>query len=326
MEELGAADATAAIARLEARLAGLEVQQEGLQKNSQGFVSAADAAQHGSLIVGSSGDAHRGACGVGDEGCDSAVQAAERSIVALVQRCGSVWDEHSLALASLRVRTDCQEQRLAAHAEHLESTMAAPLEALRGEVAQLRDHDHQEAESRLELLAQRVQVVVDTSEEIISDCRGRGQWVEEVEASLGLLAPHGGAAGEMSTLRHLNASPVHEQAGLRPEEGVTHEELCGVHMRLTTLEQRLEFLELERNPADLDQKADRLELVRMDAELRELSEPLRRLSQRVADNQAKTTAVEWRVEQLQAWYEQSRCSQPPSTTAADACRSRYQGT
>merc|ERR1712048_121420 len=79
-------------------------------------------------------------------------------------------------------------------------------------------------------------------------------------------------------------------------DGGSNEDLI---MRLETLEYRIDCNEHGSPEQQLSEKADRSELLRLDAELRELAEPLRRLSHRVGTSEVRTASLERRYEQLQ---------------------------
>merc|ERR1740130_1449057 len=108
-----------------------------------------------------------------EEDDDPVLRALERDLSALSQRTATQLDEHGAALANMRVRTDGQEQRLFATTDRLDTLLAPPLEALRAEMAQLRDHDRQELESRLEDVKRRMQSITDASEEAAAESRER---------------------------------------------------------------------------------------------------------------------------------------------------------
>lgn len=67
-------------------------------------------------------------------------------------------------------------------------------------------------------------------------------------------------------------------------------------VRVEGLEHRLELIDEEA----VSEKADRTELHRLDLAVKEISEPLRRLSQRTATNETRTSNLEHQLEQLQA--------------------------
>merc|ERR1712194_680802 len=76
-----------------------------------------------------------------------------------------------------------------------------------------------------------------------------------------------------------------------------------LQMQLSAFEhQYVACFDLPASGTDLDglsEKADRVDIWRLDAELRTLSEPLQRLSRRTVGDEAKTAALERKVESLE---------------------------
>eukprot|EP00927_Polykrikos_kofoidii_P030676 TRINITY_DN26404_c0_g1_i1.p1 TRINITY_DN26404_c0_g1~~TRINITY_DN26404_c0_g1_i1.p1 ORF type:complete len:647 (-),score=144.90 TRINITY_DN26404_c0_g1_i1:82-1989(-) len=272
---------------------------------------------------------HEGGDHAGSElGGDSPLVAIERELVALKQRVSEQLDDHAATLANLRVRTDGQEQRIIAavdrHTAAAEKVTLPSLESLRAEMAQLRAHDRREFETRLEHCAKRIQAVLEASEELAVE---RTDTVRELGSST--VSPTN--LEDHHVIRNLRETSTAQEKKLRRLEaaskdarngsggGVSHDDFCDALVRVATLEHRADSLESTSFERDLSEKADRSELQRVDAAVRELAEPLRRISQRAAGGEARTTALERRVEQVQQQVEtlwQSNASS--STTAAHA--------
>ncbi|CAE7832305.1 unnamed protein product [Symbiodinium sp. CCMP2592] len=218
-------------------------------------------------------------------------------------------DDHSSALASLRVRTEGQEivasllgflgwsqlthrpepqeQRLVAAGERLEKVVAPTLEAFRAELQQLRLADRSEMDQRFEHLSRRL---VDSNEEAMNELKDVLQDHRERDPT---------SEAAVSRLRETCA--VQDQQLRRLEALLDpslqrEEELCGLMVRVEGLEHRLELIDEEA----VSEKADRTELHRLDLAVKEISEPLRRLSQRTATNETRTSNLEHQLDQLQA--------------------------
>eukprot|EP00930_Biecheleria_cincta_P102028 TRINITY_DN9369_c1_g1_i1.p1 TRINITY_DN9369_c1_g1~~TRINITY_DN9369_c1_g1_i1.p1 ORF type:complete len:1391 (+),score=379.95 TRINITY_DN9369_c1_g1_i1:242-4174(+) len=300
--------------RLESRLAELEGQQASLEEEFRSLAASTAAAQVG---FGSSAQgreslqgSHTGTAllassgGIDVDGYES-IRALEREIASLAGRTSTQLDEHSAALANLRVRTEGQEQRLAATGDRLESVVSPPLEALRVEMQQLRDHDRTELESRLAHLSRQVKSVSESSEEAVAELK------EQVAQVLGDFGT--GRSEEPLDIKRLAQATAMQEQQLRrleatlyaePQRGnaqaMSEEEFCSLLVRVEGLEQRVDCVEETGNSGEvLSQKADRADLLRLDAAMRELSDPLRRLSQRSASNESRSAALERRLEQVQ---------------------------
>eukprot|EP00419_Tripos_fusus_P040819 CAMPEP_0172787966 /NCGR_PEP_ID=MMETSP1074-20121228/206711_1 /TAXON_ID=2916 /ORGANISM="Ceratium fusus, Strain PA161109" /LENGTH=1772 /DNA_ID=CAMNT_0013624987 /DNA_START=12 /DNA_END=5330 /DNA_ORIENTATION=- len=283
--------------RLEARMADLEGQHSSVAEELRGLMMSSVrvcSGQHGDTT-------HHSGSG---EDLEAAVRTLERGLDALTRRSSGQLDDHAAALASLRIRTEGQEQRLSAAAERLENVVAPPLEALRAEVTQSREHDRQEAKSQIEHLTRQLQVLAEANEEATCELRdGLKELQTEVSA-------HGPVMQEHPAIRGLLENTATQEKAIRKleqmvaeaaphDKGMPAEEFRGYFGRVDTLEQRLECLEHTYGEEEFREKADRAELLRLDAALQELSEPLQRLSQRTARGEARAAALERRLEQLQ---------------------------
>ncbi|CAE8607053.1 unnamed protein product, partial [Polarella glacialis] len=292
--------AHASTMRLEARLLELEGQQASLQEE---FMTV----QVGYGTSSASGGALEAAASPragGDGSSYDALRALERDLSGLASRTTEQLDEHSVSLANLRVRTDSQEQRLTAAGDRLESVVAPPLEAMRAEIAQFRDHDRQESEARLDHLSRQLQNLSDATEERLSEIQsselGQGEELPELRR----LAE--ASAAQEQQLRRLRDEVLGSDgatlgSGRRAYDQMREEEICGLLVRVEGLEQRVDCME-ETGPGNGDalaQKADRSEMLRLDAAIREFAEPLRRLSARTASSEARSAVLERRVEQIQ---------------------------
>eukprot|EP00928_Gymnodinium_smaydae_P033165 TRINITY_DN23828_c0_g6_i1.p1 TRINITY_DN23828_c0_g6~~TRINITY_DN23828_c0_g6_i1.p1 ORF type:complete len:1516 (-),score=411.09 TRINITY_DN23828_c0_g6_i1:124-4560(-) len=297
------------LAEMAARLHGIEQQQAALEDELHALGAAArlgaasspmGKASHGtggrSTTTSSNAPYHAGCEGDDDGEYESSLRSMERQLATLSARTVAQLDEHSAALANMRVRNESQEQRLSALVERCESALSHPLEALRAEMRQLRDHDRQEGDARLAKLESSLDALADTHEELGPDRRD----FEDHPVIRRLTET---AAAQHQALRRLqDAQHRHETAReprLDHHDLLSSDDVSGLFMRLETMEQRLECVEQDDRQRELADKADRSELLRLDVALRELSEPLRRLSQRTATSETKTVALERRVEQLQ---------------------------
>lgn len=295
--------------QLEARLAEVEGQQASMEDEFRQLVSvqrgSAAALFNGNGSIRSAESGHLGASGrnafggCGEGEADGLLRAIERDVRRLAQGA----DEHAAALANLRVRSDGQEQRLTATYERLETAVSLPLEALRAEVLQLRDHDRQELESQVSHLSRRVQALAESSEDASAELRDS---LLKVSGGLQALEPRG---EENSSIRKLMDTTVAQEQSIRRLEamlrephhkgGLVSEDLCDVLVRVEALEHRASRLEdISLNVDELSDKADRSDVVRLEVALQEMSEPMRRLSQRTASSEAKTAALERQIERL----------------------------
>lgn len=244
----------------------------------------------------------------------SVVRALERDLSQLSQRTSAQLDEHAAALANLRVRLEGQEHRLIAAGERVESMFAAPLEALRAEVSQLRDHDRLEMGSRIDHLTKRIDAVADAGEETAAEMRER---VAEVTGDFAGLHSWG---EEPPALRRLMDHSVTQEQQLRRLEALAaepglhgahaDEDLQNLFLRLQDLEGRVDQAENSGIEDAIARKADKSELIRLEAAVQELTEPFRRLSQRTANNESRASALEKKVDLLQT--DVSRNSPPTS--------------
>jgi len=170
-------------------------------------------------------------------------------------------------------------------------------------MAQVRERERRESESQVEQLAHRLQAVASSTEEAISGFRDALENNITKIQSIGLKWEH-----EEVAVRKLACAVATQEQALRQVEAAAAELQCDVartrgetgaliSVQVESLERRMEFL--EQGGSELALKADRAELLRFDAALRELMEPLRRISQRSASEEARSAALERRVEQLQ---------------------------
>ncbi|CAE7363806.1 unnamed protein product [Symbiodinium natans] len=280
--------------RLEGRLSELEGQQASLEEEFRN-VAASTASQR----LDSLSPSRRAAPIVhaDDPGYD-VVRALETELATLSKHLASQLDDHSSALASLRVRTDGQEQRLVAAGERLEKVVSPTLEALRAEMQQLRMADRSEMDQRFEHLARRL---ADSNEEAMSELRDLLQDHQADPAEGAVARLREACAAQDQQLRRLEALVDPGQSAQRDED------FCGLLVRVEGLEHRLELIDEEA----ISEKADRTELHRLDLAVQEISEPLRRLSQRTATAEARASNLEHKFEQLQVDH-----SPAPTPTAA----------
>lgn len=266
---------TSPLEAFQARLSELEGQQASLEEEFRGVVTASTVAQ-----AISPRHAPR------EE--DVGARLLESELAKLSKQLATQLDEHSAALANLRVRTESQEQRLSAAGDRLEKLVAPTLEALRGEMHQLRAAERAETEQQLEHLARQLKDLSETNEEAIAELK---------EAAPG---NHVISLQEMQQMREtcaLQEDQLQRLMAYLDQQGLPREEmdLPDVVFRVERLENRMESF----NQDAMSEKADRSELHRLDLALEELQQPLRRLSQRTASNEARTTALEHRLEQFQ---------------------------
>jgi len=249
-----------------------------------------------------------------DDDEDPALRTLERDLAALAERHDKMLDEHGAELAKLRVRTDGQEQRLNSAADRVETAIAPLRSGILSELAQLREHDKQEIEGKVENLGRRVQTVTETSEEVAAEVRDRIRELGAEIAAAGL-ASRNAPPEHMPALQKLaDAHVMHEQAIRRLEACVQEpqaagvmstEDLCSMLLRVESMENRVDCLEQSGGEQELSEKADRTQLLRVEAAVQELSEPINRLSKRTASNEARSAALERRVEQLQQFHANS---------------------
>eukprot|EP00434_Breviolum_minutum_P029059 symbB.v1.2.025706.t1/scaffold2512.1/size77315/1 len=234
-------------------------------------------------------------------------RALESELAKLSKQMAAQLDEHSAALANLRVKTESQEQRLSAAGDRFEKVIAPSLEAVRSEMQQLRLADRAEMDQELEHLNRQLKDIAESHEEALIEVQKQ--------------APHSDAGldQEMQQMRETYAIQEDQLRRLMTfleHQGLPREEMTvdmpEVMFRLEQQLRRLESLvsqtkarsRLEKHIYSLNQeamteKADRTEIHRLDLALEELQQPLRRLSQRTASNEARTTGLEHLFEQFQ---------------------------
>lgn len=303
------ADSAVDLGQFEARLTDLEGKQARLEGELQILATdtamQSDAPTPRALVEAT-------ACGdvtitehdssTGDEYA-STLRSLESDVSGLTKRTVMQLDSHAAALANLRIRTEGQEQRLSAVAERLESVITHPLNALRAEMTQLREHDRQASEASLKDVTQRLKIVEEASEEVSNELQEKMR-----ELNSELLACQPRLQEEHPAIRKLaDTTAVQAQALRRLEVAVAEPwrtpalppEFSGVFVRMDSLELRMDTLEQGTGESVLAMKADRADLLRLDATVRELTEPMRRLSQRAAGTEAVTATLERRLDQLQ---------------------------
>jgi len=327
--------ATVDAMQIEARLSELEGQQASLEEEFRNLAAVQDGATQAAMFSGdgtlrSSADSACGGLSVSCRGrdlaanCEGDFDSALRTFERDLARTCATLDEHAAALANLRVRSDGQEQRLAATYERLETVVASPLEAFRTEVLQMRDNDRQEFDKQLGHWSRRLQAVADASDEATTELRdGLAKTKEMVQVP-------GPRFEDNTAIRKLmDTSMLQEQALRRLEAmvrephrgaGSMTEELCEIAVRMDSVEHRMACLEQTNCSEELSDKADRAEILRLDASLQELSEPLRRLSQRTASSEARASALERQVERLQQHQEATVSEGGTSSTALLSAR------
>mmetsp|Transcript_67406 Transcript_67406/g.161678 ORF Transcript_67406/g.161678 Transcript_67406/m.161678 type:complete len:1142 (-) Transcript_67406:61-3486(-) len=322
---------------LETRIYELEQRQTGLEDDFRGLAAVAIEAQNKAVVrslASSPGRSPEGgenghlqtetvsigrrALTDGGESEDSAILSVQRDLTSLSNRLSAQLDEHATTIAKLKVRSESQEQRLSAATERVETIVAPPLEALRSELAQLRQQDWREMEVRLEHMSRRVQTVADASEETATEVRDQ---VRSIAADL--KAVNGSPESTAVMQKLTSSSAAHDQALRRLEatmrtggsqpQIVSEEEFCRLSMRADLLEQRLDSIEQSKSLAEVSGKADRSELSRIE---RELADSLRRVSQRAATCEAKAAAVEQRLEQMPRGGSGTNGSDSSAVTAA----------
>eukprot|EP00931_Biecheleriopsis_adriatica_P061306 TRINITY_DN36860_c0_g1_i1.p1 TRINITY_DN36860_c0_g1~~TRINITY_DN36860_c0_g1_i1.p1 ORF type:complete len:1205 (-),score=365.25 TRINITY_DN36860_c0_g1_i1:56-3199(-) len=306
--------------RLEARLSELEGQQASLEEEFRSLAASqvTMGASSTSGLREGSGEAARGSSAGGRDDPDNydSIRAVERELSILSDRISTQLDEHSASLANLRVRTESQEQRLTAAGERLETVLAPPLEALRAEIRENRESDRNELEMQLERLTRQIQNAAEASEEAIAEVRAQCS-----QAADDALSSSRRGEGQPFELQRLAETCAMQEQQLRRLEASLDREPQGqgLLIRLEGLEQKIEYLEEDGGSQELlSQKADRAELMRLDASLREFSEPLRRLSQRTASSETRSTALERRIEQLQDALNSSATRSGGSGSAAES--------
>ncbi|CAJ1456916.1 unnamed protein product [Effrenium voratum] len=256
------------LGRLEARLSELEGQQASLEEEFRNVAASSAVAQ---AIPRPESDA---------------AHALETELATLSKHLAAQLDEHSAALANLRVRTDSQEQRLLAAGERLEKVVGPSLEALRTEMQQFRSADRADMDQRFEHFARQLKDMAESNDETMGELRDQ----------IGLPVRDAAEGAELQRIR--DTCTMQDQQLRRLEatlESQRDEEICGVLVRLEGLENRLDGL----GDDNMSEKADRAELHRLDLAVQELQQPLRRLSQRTASNEARTSGLEHKLEQLQ---------------------------
>lgn len=311
------ASAVADAAHLEARINELEGKQARLESDLQSLVTTDMGLRSettGSLVptalaeataCGDTANGEHDSCS-GDDYA-STLRSLESDVSGLAKRTVGQLDSHAAALANLRIRSEGQEQRLIAVAERLETAISPPLNALRAEMSQLRDHDRQESEARLKDLARRLKSMEDTGEEVASELQER---IRDLNTEMRSCEPR--FQEDHPAIRQLADTTAFQAQALRRLEAAVAEpcrspalppEITGIWVRMDSIELRMESLEHGGAEGGLTMKADRADLARLDATVRELSEPVRRLSQRAASVEANTTTLERRLEQLSLMQE-----------------------
>lgn len=267
---------TSPLEAIQARLSELEGQQASLEEEFRGVVTASTA------VAQAISPRHAPA-----EEYDVGARLLESELAKLSKQLATQLDEHSAALANLRVRTESQEQRLSAAGDRLEKLVAPTLEALRSEMHQLRAAERAETEQQLEHLARQLKDLSETNEEAIAELKEAAPGEHVISQEMQQMRET--CAIQEEQLQRLMA--YLDQQGLPREEM----DLPDVVFRVERLENRMESF----NQDAVSEKADRSELHRLDLALEELQQPLRRLSQRTASNEARTTALEHRLDQFQ---------------------------
>lgn len=246
----------------------------------------------------------------------------ERNLSVCMQQATMRLDEHASLLASLRVRIGGQEQRLTATTDRVDAAVLPAIEALRSDVAQFRDCQHHLHNNEAQTLDQRMRSVEEVCEDTASELRcGVDKLSTRFEALISK------CDDDRSAVRKLLAAVKSQEHVLRQaEEAVV--ELQGdailqksehgamMSMQVESLERRVQRLENE--DAEIESKANYTDVVRLDASMRELAEPLRRLSQRSAVEEAKTAGLERRLEQLQQQANAHIALTAPKTQPSDA--------
>lgn len=242
-------------------------------------------------------------CSGGDD-YSLTLRGLENDMSGLAQRTVTQLDSHAAALANLRIRTEGQEQRLATVAQRLETAVAPPVSALRSEITLLREQDRQDLEVRLAELAQRTRRIEETGEEVATELQNK---VKELSSELRTCEAL--CREERPTVIHLAEAAAAQAQALRRLELAVAEpgQVAELFERVDALELQYEAMEKEQV---LEAQQGRADVVRLDASLRELQEPLRRLSQRTAGLEASFAAFERRLEQLSQLQEASeaRCN------------------
>jgi len=217
-------------------------------------------------------------------------RALESELAKLSKQMAAQLDEHSAALANLRVKTESQEQRLSAAGDRFEKVIAPSLEAVRSEMQQLRLADRAEMDQELEHLNRQLKDIAESHEEAL------------IEVQKQVPRSDAGLDQEMQQMRETYAIQEDQLRRLMTfleHQGLPREEMTvdmpEVMFRLEQLEKHIYSL----NQEAMTEKADRTEIHRLDLALEELQQPLRRLSQRTASNEARTTGLEHLFEQFQ---------------------------
>ncbi|CAK9040933.1 unnamed protein product [Durusdinium trenchii] len=288
---------TSPLEAMQARLAELEGQQASLEEEFRHVAAS-------SAIAQAMTPTHAAPLDEDYEGQRVAARALESELATLSKQLASQLDEHSAALANLRVRTESQEQRLTAAGDRLEKVVAPTVEAVRNEMQQLRLADRSEIEQQLEHFTRQLKELADSNEEALSEVR------EHVQVR----------AAELQRIREACLMQEQAQRFVAMDPPQREEEINEVLLRVERLENQLETF----NHEPVNEKADRADVHRLDLQLQELEQPLRRLSQRTASNEARTTGLEHKLEQFQeskgqdGSKNQSRRAQfPPGDLKAD---------
>jgi hypothetical protein len=249
------------------------------------------------------------------------VRNLERNLSVYMQQATMRLDEHASLLASLRVRIGGQEQRLTATTDRVDTAVLPAIEALRLDVAQLRDCQHHLHDNEAQTLDHRMRSVEEVCEDTASELR-----CSLDKLSMRLEALISKCDDDRSAARKLLAAVKSQEHVIRQaEEAVV--ELQGdavlqksehgtmLSMQVESLEHRVQGLENEQ--AEIESKANYTDVVRLDLSMRELADPLRRLSQRSAVEEAKTAGLERRLDQLQQQANAFLALTAPKTQPSD---------
>jgi len=287
---------------IETRLHELEQRQSGLEDDFRGIATVALEAQNKAVARSieltpgrpegvENGRLHDDALDrralTAGEPSDNFSLTVQRDMAALEKRLTAQLDEHATTIARLRVRSEAQDQRLTAATERVENIMDSPLEALRLELQQLRQQDMHEIEVRIKDVMRRIQLVDDASEERFAELR------EQVPGSTpqdSLLKLASDCTRHEQVLRRLEANM--QSIGAQSQL-VSDAEFHRLAARTEMLEQRFDSIDGSFGLHDVASKVDRAELVRME---KELTDSLRHVSQRAATCEARTAAMEQRIE------------------------------
>eukprot|EP00913_Durusdinium_trenchii_P020581 g19330.t1 len=158
---------TSPLEAMQARLAELEGQQASLEEEFRHVAAS-------SAIAQAMTPTHAAPLDEDYEGQRVAARALESELATLSKQLASQLDEHSAALANLRVRTESQDR-----------TVVAPtVEAVRNEMQQLRLADRSEIEQQLEHFTRQLKELADSNEEALSEVREHVQASADGQAEL----------------------------------------------------------------------------------------------------------------------------------------------